>query len=367
MPGKIHIVKILNYRNLYKAVKKSIHGRFKYKAGALRFCKDKLGNIRLLKYLINNLMYQAGTYSKFFVLDSKRREIHAPCFIDKLVQYAINNIMSTVIEKTFISDSYACIKGKGPKAAVEKIKIYQRRAYKHYKEPILVKIDLSKFFYSINRSAVFDILCKKISCVDTRILLVEKLKFNVSKKGLPLGNLTSQQFANILLNQFDHYVKRVLRVKYYIRYADDMFFIVDSKENAKKLLEHCREWIKYNLDLNTNPKKCFYRPANEIVGLGYKIFIDKEMQMLSRSRKKLYKILNQTHVIDKSLMGTVRRVWIKNKRTLYRPITVEDTLIRLNSWYGHAKLVKIHSYIYRTLERCGRTDIIFTGEKFVAL
>ena len=365
--GNLHIVKILHYKNLYRALRKSIQGRFKYKSGALRFFSNNIYNLTILKHLVKSLFFHNSGYHMFYVEDTKRREIHAPSFIDKLLQYALNYYMVIELEKLFISDSYACIRKKGPKAAIDRLKIYQCRITKYYQEPMLVKLDISKFFYSINRYKIFDLLCKRIKCLETRLLLIEKLKFSVSEVGLPLGNLTSQQFANLLLNEFDHYVKRILKIQYYLRYADDIFIFVDGKDQANRLLEYCKIWLKEYLDLECNPKKCYIRPNNEIIGLGYKILNTGELILLSRTKKKLYKYLKMKYVIDKSARGIYRRAWIKNKRSLYRPATTEDIVIRLNSWYGHAKLTNIHYFIYAMLERSGRTDIIFTGEKFIAI
>lgn len=219
----INIVKILNYRNLNKAIKRATRGRFKYKNGAVKFNINYPYSLSFLKEMINSYEYRTKGYGQFLIKDSKKRIIHVPCFTDKLMQYSINNILAPVLENMYIKDSYACIKGKGPQKAVLRLKYFQYKAYRIYKNPILIKIDIKSFFYSINRAEVFDILCGIIKCEDTRILLAEILKFLPSSKGLPLGNLTSQQFANMLLNKFDQYAKRTLRLEFYLRYADDIF------------------------------------------------------------------------------------------------------------------------------------------------
>ena len=275
-----------------------------------------------------------------------------------------------MLEKSSIEDSYACITGRGPQKAILTLRLYQHNAFKEYKHPKLVKIDISKFFYTINRDKIFTLLCKRIECEDLRILLAEKLKFVYSPKGLPLGNLTSQQFANMLLNEFDHYVKDDLKIKYYVRYADDIFIIINGKDNAKKVLRNSIKWLDYNLDLKCNPNKCFHEPATTIVALGYKIFYNKEynsniIYLLSRNKNTLYKTLKLEYVKDKS----IRSIMIVNdknnsKNSIYRKATVEDIVLRLNSWKGHAKLANLEKYIERTLIRSGRNDIVYENGKF---
>lgn len=345
-------------------------GRFKFKNAASKFVFRYPLSMIILKKSILDYSYTTSDYGRFYITDTKTREIRTPSFRDKLVQYAINNICSKTIEKMYIKDSYACIKGRGPQAAVLKLKKYQCLAYKYYKEPILVKLDISKFFYSINRYKVFDLLCKIIKCEDTRILLAEKLKFLYSRKGLPLGNLTSQQFANLLLNSYDQYAKRTLKIKYYIRYADDIFIIADGKEKAKEIIELSKHYLEYNLDLKCNPKKCYYGPANTIVGLGYKIIYDMKRNknyilLLSRNKRKLYKIFRIKYVMDKTLTGILKKDGCKYKnKSLFREANVDDILIRLNSWLGHAKLANLNKYIIRTLKRNKIDYIKYENNKF---
>lgn len=366
----VTIVKILNKKNLQQAVDMATVGRFKFKHGALKFVPHAAANIALLKDDVGRYMYRSMPYTMFYITDTKTRLIHAPCFRDKLLQYAVSLVLSKELNKRFINDSYACIKNKGPQKALLKLKYYQNKAYCNYKYPKLVKIDISKFFYTINRSVVFNILGKYVKCEDTRILLAEKLKFYVSAKGLPLGNLTSQIFANMILNEFDHFVKRHLRVKYYVRYADDMFMIVNGKKEAERIKKESIIYLHEKLDLSVNPKKCYIRPANDIVGLGFRLLRNNKtgfqaLTPLSQTRNKLYKLLKTKLIIDKSLMSHMRRAWIRGKTKLKRKATLEDIIIRMNSWYGHVKLGRVKKFIEKVFKRNNVKDIIFTGEKFI--
>lgn len=365
----INIIKLLNFRNIHKAIRRATRGRFKYKYGAIKFIDKLPYSITIIRESIFKYLYYSKPYVLFSIKDTKTRYIHAPAFTDKLLQYCLSNLLDNKIAKRFIYDSYACVKGKGPQRAILRMCQFQTNAYNNYKNPMLVKLDISKFFYSINRSVLFNILCKYITCKDTRILIIEKLKFFLSRKGLPLGNLTSQLFANILLNEFDQYVKHRLKIKFYLRYADDMFIIVDGKKEAYKVMELCRSFLKDVLDLDCNPKKCYIRKADKIVCLGFNIVRNKKtgkqyLYVLSRTKNKLYKILNSKYILDKSLGGYLNRIWNSKNRSMSRLATTDDIVARLNSWYGHVKIAKIHSYIYRTLCKCERRDIWFDGSKF---
>lgn len=370
MKTRPNILDVASVKRLAKGLKNSTRGRYKYKIAAMKFLRNIGFNIIFLKELIMTYEFINKGYSVFTVKDKKKREVHAPCFTDKVVQHSINNAIRPMLESTYIEDSYACIKNRGPQKAIHRLRRYQLKAFKKYKYPMLVKIDISKFFYTINRDKVFSLMCKRISCQDLRILLAEKLKFTFSPRGLPLGNLTSQQFANMLLNEFDQYIKNQLKIEYYVRYADDIFIIVDGKDRAKNILDKCTNWLSYDLDLRCNPKKCYYEPATTIVALGYKITYNKKLrnnilQLLSVNKNSLYRILTQKTVKDKSIKSimliTDKR---SNRKTMCRPITLDDTIIRLNSWAGHARLAKLDKFINRTMARVGRTDIVYENGKF---
>lgn len=373
MRDKPNIVDVCSIKNLTNAYRKSTKARFKYKIAAMNFSSNLGFNIHMLREMIRSYRYENKGYSMFVIKDRKERNVHVPCFRDKVVQHAMNNVIKPMLEKHYIKDSYACITGKGPQEAIKTIKKYQYETFRKYRYPVLVKLDISKFFFTINRDEIFNLICKYIECEDLRVLIAEKLKFEYSPKGLPLGNLTSQQFANMLLNRYDHYAKRNLKIKYYVRYADDIFIIVDGKERAKEVMKDSIEWMKYELDLQCNPSKCYYIPATTIVALGYKIVHNKKTRknmilLLSRNKNRLYKILKLKRVKDKSIRTTML---VKDKsvhrKGILRPATTEDIVLRLNSWIGHAKLSHLDKYILRTIKRNPRPDIKYENDIFKAV
>lgn len=327
-------------KNVYKAYKSCTRGRFKYKVGATFYRFNRAERLELLVCRLITQTYYVRPYSTFYVNDTKKRLVHAPCFEDKIVQHMLNNVLREIYEPLYIEDSYACIRGKGPQRAVLKLREYQLEANTFFNDPKLVKIDLSKFFYSINRDVLYKIIAKNIK--DKKILwLIKTLLVFETPRGLPLGNLTSQQFANILLNQFDWYIKRTLRIRHYVRYADDMFILVDGKDNARKILNKCVKFLTEKLDLVCNPKKCYIGNIDNMIGLGYKLNLKLGLLPLARNKRKLIKIL-------------------KSRDKLKRKLT------RLNSWYGYNKIAKIHGFIERTMKRINPPDVKFNGGLFVA-
>lgn len=240
---------ITSTENITSAHKKTNKAGGKYKRTAILFNLYANYNLDILRTSILNNNYKPSGYYVFQVNDNKSRKVHAPFYVDKIVQHMINNVLREFYEPKFIHDSYACIRDKGTQRAIHRIQQFQRAAYRNYKEPTLVKLDIYHFFYEINRDILKKVISKKITCKRTLELLYNIIDNFNEPRGLPLGNLTSQLFANIILNELDQYIKHVLKIKYYVRYADDMFIIVDGKENGKLLSKHLQSWVKVNLDL----------------------------------------------------------------------------------------------------------------------
>ena len=322
--------KIIDWDNMLKAYKSTQKGKLKLKYSAMKFKEYYPVYLKQLRDSIISNEYKHRGYIKFVVYEPKMRIIYAPNYKDKIVQHMINNILRDVYEPLFIFDSYACIRNKGNQAAVLRIQKFQRQASMMYKSPYFLKLDISKFFYTIDRDILKKILIKKIHDEMTLKLLFLIIDSFDEPKGLPLGNLTSQLFANIYLNEIDHIIKRKYRVRFYVRYADDMFLIVKDKETALYLKEVLVKEIKEILDLTVNPKKAYVSPYNVIDGLGFKIS-PNNIKVLS-----------------------------KNKRRLKHLILKGDTN-SLSSWYGYSHISNCQSLITKSLRG---SKIVFTNNKF---
>lgn len=299
------IDEVISYDNKQQSFLAASRGIKRYKRETTEFNINLFKNLDTLGNQILNGTYKPGHYHKFKVYIPKEREIHSPSFRDKVAQHMIHSVLREVYEPKFIFDSYACIRDKGNHAAVRRLLHFCRSAQNSYSEPTVVKIDISKFFYTINRSVVINILREDLEEYNPEILIsmIEIIKSSPEneisdKLGLPLGNLTSQLLANILMNKVDQYIKNALQIEKYMRYADDLFIIVDGKDKAKRYKDEIENFINTNLKLEINPKKSGVYPISRgIDGLGF-ITSYKGIRITKRTKtsiKKLMKYINDDY------------------------------------------------------------------------
>lgn len=323
--------KITSEENLYQSYKKVLLADNKYKADAIKFAEDETYNLIELRNSLIDKTYKHDGYSKFYVFEPKERLIYAPSFKDKVVQIAVNNILKKIYFNCFIYDSYGSIDNKGTHKCAERISYFMRKAKWQYgDQAYIIKLDIKKFFYSIDREILKKLFRKKILCQDTLWLLdliVDTAK-QIDKKGLPLGNTLSQLSSNIYLNEVDQYVKHALRIKYYVRYMDDMILIVENKERAKQVLKEIEAFIKNNLNLELNKSKSKIFPIKQGVNsIGFKIFATHRLLRNSSKKKIKRKVKAMPNLLN-------------NKGT--KLIKAEQIL---NSWLGHSKYASSYNFI----------------------
>lgn len=216
--------------------------------------------------------WQPGQARRFWVRDPKWREIAAPPFPDRIVHHAIVRIIEPLFERRFIHDSYACRRGKGTHAAVRRTQSFLRGAVRTWPQPYIVKVDVKSYFASIDH----DVLMERISRVirDQATLHLLRTIFAgygfEGGVGLPVGALTSQLAANIMLDAVDHAIKDDLGVRRYVRYMDDMVAVVKDKESAKALLNKI-EGLLASMRLRINPKSGIYPAGCGVDFCGYRI------------------------------------------------------------------------------------------------
>ena len=241
--------------NLLEAWKEFKRGKGK-KEGVQRF------ELRLMEYLLalqsdlRKRTYQHFHYKHFKISDPKPCDIHKASVRDRLLHHAIHRVLYPFFDRKFISDSYSCREGKGVHKALDRFRDFGRSAsFNHTKTVYVLKCDIRKFFASIDHCILMKILEKHIAYTDTlRLLENVTHSFHTSEgKGLPLGNLTSQLLVNIYMNEFDQFVKHKLKVKYYIRYADDFVVLDQDKEYLSELLIKFNEFLSKRLKLYLHP------------------------------------------------------------------------------------------------------------------
>ena len=318
--------KFLDFENFYYAYRKVNKTKNRNTNDGIEFNLNPVGNINRLINEIKFQNYIPTPYYKFYIYEPKERLIYAPAYRDKVVQIALNEILSDVINPRLISDTYGSIKGRGNHRAADKVQYNMRCAKRIWGiKSYTLKLDIKKFFYNIDRDILKTIFRKHIA--DENILkLLDILTDSfseVSPVGIPLGNTISQLSANIYLNELDQYLKRKYGLKYYVRYMDDVVIQVEDKEKAKIILEDSRIFLKDKLNLELNTNKSKYGPVKNCVNaFGYKIWVTHR-KLRKRSKNTLKDILKE-----------------KDQDTRTK---------RLSSWLGHASKANSYNFIKRNL------------------
>jgi len=295
--------------------------RLKSLPAKFEFCLEK--EIIILEKLLKNHAWEPLPFSVFVVTAPKIREIFAADFRDRVIHHLLYNYVEPIFEQKFIFDSYACRKEKGTHRAVKQLSRFLKKiTSNNRKKTFYLQADVENFFPSINHDILFNLIKKYVNnpyilwlaktiiyhnCAENPVkkgqlylfALVppQKSLFNSPPgQGLPIGNLTSQFFANVYLNELDQFVKHRLKCKYYIRYVDDFVILDESKENLYKLKQEITEFLQEKLFLKLHPKKWVVRDINEGIDiLGY---IIKPNHILVRKRvvknfkKKLFQFQN---------------------------------------------------------------------------
>lgn len=279
------------------AYKQTQKGSPKHKRPAVRFRMNETDNLNTIVNSVKNNQWEPKGYYKFEIFDPKHRIIFAPAYEDKIVHHMLYQVLREFYEPKFIHDSYSCIRGKGNQRAVRRLQQHYSRASSEYQEVHLVKIDIKKFFHTIPRDILKEIYAKDIKCSRTLNLIYKIIDSSPKEVGLPLGCVTSQLSANVIMNPFDQYVKRELKVKYYLRYADDVFMLLPSKALADSALSCSQDFIVSKLKMGFAKGKCFSAKikctsTKAISGLGYRIY-PSHVLLKSLNKRRIIKAVNK--------------------------------------------------------------------------
>ena len=277
--------KLYSTNNLKTAFIKARIGKSR-KDYVIDFEKDLEKSIGLLQRDLKLRRYTPTKLIKFIIRDPKTRTIHASVFRDRVVHHAIINILRPIYEKRFIYDSFANRKLKGTHAAVERFELFINKVSSNGRtinnsfnnnsiKGYVLKADVKHYFATIDHEILINILRKKIRDKDF-IRLIKKVLNNFEtigyRRGLPLGNYTSQFFANVYLNHLDYFVKHKLKAKYYIRYVDDFVILDKNKDVLLGYMDKIEKYLKF-LKLELHPDKSeIHALRNGITFLGYRIF-----------------------------------------------------------------------------------------------
>ncbi len=287
-----------------------------------------MDNLLALHENLKNKTYTHGGYHAFKVNDPKPRDIHKATVRDRIVHRALYRVLYPFFDAVFIADSYSCRNGKGTHRALRRFETFARKvSCNRTKTAWVLKCDIRKFFASIDHEILLGILRERIPDQDILWLLGEVIgnfsssdchpgldtgsrnsglprrgllamieKSFVARKGLPLGNLTSQIFANVYLNELDQFVKHELKARWYIRYADDFVLFGAEYEELEGWLISIKEFLEERLDLRLHPDKVSIRTiASGVDFLGWIHFPDHWV-LRTATKKRMFRKMREENI-----------------------------------------------------------------------
>lgn len=333
--------RLTSFPNLVQAARKARRGKGSLDNVA-RFHLDLERQLCRLQDELRGQTYRPGAYRTFRIFEPKPRLISAAPYRDRVVHHALCGVVEPLFEPAFVFDSYACRRAKGTHAAVDRLTTFARgRRY-------VLKCDVSKYFASIDHAILKRLVARKVK--DRDVLWLVGLIIDSSnpqepvlewfpgddllgplarRRGLPLGNQTSQFLANVYLDPFDHFVKETLGARHYIRYVDDFVILHDDKAWLSDARERCREFLE-SLRLRLHPhKSVIARVVDGVRFLGYRVFPDHRRlppDNVTRMKRRLRRL---------------------QQAFAHGEVSVEQVRQRVASWIGHAS----HADTYRLRQR----------------
>ena len=305
----------LTYESIYNAYLRAKKGKG-LKKEVIKFEIDLETNLCNILNDLKNETYVPGEYRSFTIYEPKERIIKALPFRDRIVQqWYIEEFIKPFIVKRFIISNCACIENRGTLYAVNLCTKYMRIMKRKYNNYFVLQLDIKKYFNNIDKDILFNIM-KKYVCDKKLLNLTYIFIYSECGSGIPIGNYTSQYYANIYLHQLDMYIKHELKIEYVIRYLDDLVILLNDKEDCRVVKGKIDMFIKNKLKLELNKKSRYYPSRLGINFCGFRIF---ETHRLLRVRSK-YKIKRNISA------------WNKNS------IDSHTILICWNAWRRHANM-----------------------------
>ena len=259
-------------------------------------------NIFRLHDELRTKIYKYDPYKDFFVCDPKRRHIHKASVRDRVLHQALFRVLYNVFDKHFIFDSYSSRNDKGTHAGVSRLNNAIRKVSKNWTVTVWVlKCDVRKFFDSIDHSILRELIVQRVDDEDI-LWLVDIIFSSFEKekgKGLPLGNVTSQLFANIYLNTLDQYVKHVMKVKYYFRYSDDFVIVHDDREFLLGCITDVAQFLSEKLSLELHPHKVEVRKVTQGIDfLGY-VILPHAIVVRTKTKRRIRRKVKEGVIAEK--------------------------------------------------------------------
>jgi len=325
--------KLCGFENVYWASRKARRGK-QDRRDVEQFEFNLEQNLVELSESLRDRTYCPGPFRSFTITDPKPRLISAAPYRDRIVHHALCNLLEPIFERTFIHDSYACRSDKGTHAAVNRYQAFARS------NRYVLKCDVRKFFPSVDHQILESILRRKIK--DPGVIWLTSLLLSHSNdqeavngmfpgddlftqqnrpRGIPIGNQTSQFFANVMLDQLDHFIKEELGCRHYVRYADDFVVLDNDKQRLAEIRDAVESFLRH-LRLWLHPKKrVISRVCDGIRFLGFRVWPN-------------HRWLAQSNV----LRFRRRLRWMQHEVRAGR-MPMAAVTRRIRAWLGHASVV----------------------------
>jgi len=313
---------IISFENLYVSWHEFRRDKRK-RPEVMLFERNLEDNLFSLHEELKAKIYRHSEYSAFYITDPKLRLVHKAKVRDRIVHHAIYRVLYPIFDPSFVWDSYSCRIDKGTHRAVDRLNTFIRKISKNYTGAcFILKCDIKKFFSSVDHQILIEILERKIDDPDVLALLREiigsfgskteyqpqlqlfdfrgenrerererereRAAFGCSGVGIPIGNLTSQLFANVYMNEFDQFVKHKLKVKHYCRYTDDFVIVSDNRVYLEDLLPKIETFLENKLRLKLHPEKVSIRKYQQGADfLGY-VVLPHHRLVRTKTRKRIF-------------------------------------------------------------------------------
>ncbi len=364
-----HSTKLFNFQNLYRAyINCRRHKRNTYHAAQFEIYLES--ELLKLERELQDHSYKIGRSICFVVEDPSLREIFAATFRDRVVHHLLYNFLEPIFEPKFIDQSYACRKNKGIHQSLRDLQKYlDKITQNHHRKAYYLHLDIRGFFMSLNKKILFQLISNQVKNPEliwlARLIIFNNPIENFTSKGdkslfdkipphkslfhvpenqgLPIGNLTSQFFANIYLNELDQFAKHNLKVKYYLRYVDDFLLLSYEKEKLDEWHSDIASFLKDHLQLDLNPQKQILQATD--TGIDWLGYIVKPDHILVRRRivkNFKRKLFQYNQILENSLQKT------ENDPPLD---LIEKILATVNSYFGyfgHADTFKLRTHLWES-------------------
>ena len=292
---------VSDFENLYQAYREARKCK-RYRDEVLAFSANLEENLIEIQNELIWKTYRVGRYREFYVWEPKQRLIMALPYKDRVVQWAVYRVLNPLFERRYILDSYACRVGFGAHRAVDRLQYWLRDMKRKHTRVYVLKLDISKYFYRVDHDVLMAVLRRLIDDQDLLWLLetiirCEHTKFGlalgdhgftgerIAGIGMPIGNLTSQMFANLYLNELDQFVRHILREKYYMRYMDDALLLHPDKKHLWQMKQEIQRFVEEQLRLVLNNKTTVRTINQGVDWVGYRVWSTHRKLRKSTAKK----------------------------------------------------------------------------------